>query len=195
MTQPEERVASILYSTVRKGMVILHNNELCYVVDRELRTPGNLPSKLTLKLKYLKTGNVNNERVHPEDKVEQAYLEKREMQYLYKDSDGYVFMDTETYDQVTLNEDMVGDQMIYLKEENTIQVTFHEGKALSVELPGTVMLKVTETEPALKGATAAAQYKPATLETGLKLSVPPFIEIGEMIQVDTTEGKYLGRAK
>jgi elongation factor P len=176
-------------------MVIIHNNELCYVVDRELRTPGNLPSKLTLKLKYLKTGNVNNERVHPEDKVEQAYLDKREMQYLYKDSDGYVFMDTETYDQVTLNEDMVGDQMIYLKENDKIQVTFHESKALSVELPGTVELKVTETEPALKGATAAAQYKPATLETGLKISVPPFIEIGEMIQVDTTEGKYLGRAK
>jgi elongation factor P len=188
-------VASILYSTVRKGMVIIHNGELCYVVDRELRTPGNLPSKLTLKLKYLKTGNVNNERVHPEDKVEQAYLDKREMQYLYKDSDGYVFMDTETYDQVTLNEDMVGEQMVYLKENDKIQVTFHEGRALSVELPGTVELKVTDTEPALKGATAAAQYKPATLETGLKLSVPPFIGIGEMIQVDTNEGKYLGRAK
>lgn len=188
-------MASILYSSVRKGMVIIQNGELCYVVDRELRTPGNLPSKLTLKLKYLKTGNVNNERVHPEDKVEQAYLDKREMQYLYKDTDGYVFMDTETYDQVTLNEDMVGDQMIYLKEENKVSVTFHDGKALSVELPGTVELKVIETEPSLKGATAAAQYKPATLETGLKLQVPPFIEIGEMIQVDTAEGKYLGRSK
>lgn len=188
-------MASILYSTVRKGMVIIHNGELCYVVDRELRTPGNLPSKLTLKLKYLKTGNVNNERVHPEDKVEQAYLEKREMQYSYKDSDGYVFMDTETYDQVTLNEDMVGELMVYLKENDKIQVTFHEGRALSVELPGTVNLRVTETEPALKGATAAAQYKPATLETGLKINVPPFIEIGEMVQVDTAEGKYLGRAK
>src|SRR5829696_3101818 len=99
----ESAVASILFSEVRKGMVIRREDgQLYYIVDRELRTPGNLPSKLTLKLKNLKTGFVNEVRVHPEDKVEQAYLEKREMQYLYKDSDGYVFMDTETYDQVTL---------------------------------------------------------------------------------------------
>jgi elongation factor P len=189
-------VASILYSDVRKGMVIVRDDgQLCYVVDRELRTPGNLPSKLTLKLKNLKTGFVTDQRVHPEDKVEQAYLDKREMQYLYKDSDGYVFMDTESYDQVTLSVDMVGDQILYLKEENKIQVTFFEEKALSVELPATVELQVTETEPALKGATAAAQYKPATLETGLKVTVPPFVEIGEMIQVDTRDNKYLGRVK
>jgi elongation factor P len=188
-------VASIQYSEVRKGMVILKDGQLCYVVDRELRTPGNLPSKLTLKLKYLKTGNVNNERVHPEDKVEQAYLEKREMQYLYKDSDGYVFMDTESYDQITLGADMVGDMMIYLKEENKVQVTFHDNKALTVELPATVELTVVDTEPSLKGATAAAQYKPATMDTGLKISVPPFIEIGEKLLVDTREGKYLSRAK
>jgi len=188
-------VALILYSDVRKGMVVLHKGELCYVVDRELRTPGNLPSKLTLTLKYLKSGNVNTERVHPEDKVEQAYLEKREMQYLYKDRDGYVFMDTESYDQVTLDEDMVGGEMQYLKEENKIHVTFHDGKALSVELPAQVELKVVETEPALKGATAAAQYKPATLETGLKIQVPPFVEIGERVIVDTRDGKYLSRVK
>lgn len=189
-------MASILFSEVRKGMVIRREDgQLYYCVDRELRTPGNLPSKLTLKLKNLKTGFVNEIRVHPEDKVEQAYLEKREMQYLYKDSDGYVFMDTESYDQTTLQEDMVGDMMLYLKEEARIVVTFNDGKALSIELPATVELTVTETEPALKGATAAAQYKPATLDTGLKLSVPPFIEIGERIQVDTRDGKYLGRVK
>lgn len=189
-------MASILYSEVRKGMVIRKDDgQLYYCVDRELRTPGNLPSKLTLKLKNIKTGFVNELRVHPEDKVEQAYLEKREMQYLYKDSDGYVFMDTESYDQVTLSEDMVGEEMKYLKEENKIQVTFFEEKALSVELPATVELQVTETEPALKGATAAAQYKPATLETGIKLQVPPFIEIGEKIVVDTRDGKYLSRVK
>jgi elongation factor P len=177
-------------------MVIRRDDgQLYYVVDRELRTPGNLPSKLTLKLKNLKTGFVNEQRVHPEDKVEQAYLEKREMQYLYKDSDGYVFMDTESYDQTTLQEDMVGDMMLYLKEEAKIQVTFTDGKALSIELPGTVELTVTETEPALKGATAAAQYKPATLDTGLKISVPSFIEIGERLVIDTNEGKYLRRAK
>jgi elongation factor P len=188
-------VASILFSDVRKGMVIIFKGELCYVVDRELRTPGNLPSKLTLKLKYLKSGNVNVERVHPEDKVEQAYLEKREMEYSYKDTDGYVFLDTETYDPTTLGEDMVGDMLLYIKEGNKVVMTFHEAKALSIELPATVELEVTETDPSLKGATAAAQYKPATLETGLKISVPPFIEIGEMVLVDTRDNKYLSRAK
>jgi elongation factor P len=176
-------------------VIVRDDGQLYYVVDRELRTPGNLPSKLTLKLKNLKTGFVNEQRVHPEDKVEQAYLEKREMQYLYKDSDGYVFMDTDTYDQVTLGADMVGDQMPYLKEENKVQVTFHGERPLSVELPAQVELRITETDPALKGATAAAQYKPATLETGLKVQVPPHIATGDRIIVDTRDGKYLGRVK
>src|SRR5438067_5081312 len=110
-------MASILYVDVRKGMVILGEyGQLYQCVDRELRTPGNLPSKLTLKMKNLKSGFVNVERVHPEDKVEQAYLEKRELQYLYKDADGYVFMDNESYDQTTLDAKLVGDLMPYLKE-------------------------------------------------------------------------------
>ncbi len=188
-------MASIRYSEVRKGMVIIHEGQLCYVVDRDLKTPGNLPSKLTLTLKNLKTGFVVTNRVHPEDKVEQAYLDKCEMQYLYKDADGFVFMDTESYDQTTLSAAMVGDLILYVKEGTNVHVTFHDGKALSIEPPASVELEVTETEPALKGATAAAQYKPATLETGLKLNVPPFIGIGEKIMVDTSEGKYLSRAK
>lgn len=188
-------MASILYSDVRKGMVIVQDGQLCYCVDRDLRTPGNLPSKLTLKLKNLKSGYVNDLRVHPEDKVEQAYLEKREMQYLYKDSDGFVFMDTESFDQITLAEDMVGDLIQYLKENDKASVTFHDAKALSIELPATVALTVTDTEPALKGATAAAQFKPATLETGLKIQVPPFIGIGEKVAVDTRTGEYLSRVK
>jgi len=189
-------MASILYSDVRKGMVIVgEDGQLYSVVDRELKTPGNLPSKLTLKLKNVKTGFVNDRRVHPEDKVEQAYLEKRTMEYLYKDRDGYVFMDTQTYDQETLPESMVGEFMPFLKEGNRVEVTLHNGKALSLELPSTVDLKVVEAEPALKGATAAAQYKPATLETGLKIQVPPFIGIGEVVVVSTQDGKYLSRAK
>jgi elongation factor P len=193
---PEIGVASILYIDVRKGMVILHEGQLCLCVDRELRTPGNLPSKLTIKIKNLKTGLVNEVRVHPENKVEQAYLDRREAEYLYKDSDGYVFMDKETFDQFTLAEDMVGDLPLFLKENNTCQVTFYDGKPLSIDLPAQVELKVTETDPALKGATAAAQYKPATLETGLKINVPPHIAIGDMVSVSTAEGgKYLGRAK
>jgi len=188
-------VASINYSAVRKGMVIVEDGQLCYVVDRELKTPGNLPSKLWLTLKNLKTGYVSKTRVHPEDKVEQAYLDTRDMQYLYQEGDGYVFMDKETYDQITLSREWVGDLILYLKENDDAKVTFHDGKPISMEPPAMVELKVVDTEPSVKGATAAAQYKPAKLETGLKITVPPFINIGEVVQVDTRTGEYLSRAK
>jgi elongation factor P len=189
-------VASINNSQVRKGMIIIgEDGQLYAVVDRELKTPGNLPSKLTLTLRNLKTGYVTTNRVHPEDKVETAYLDKRPMQYLYQEGDDYVFMDKETYDQITLNKDWVGELILYLRENDDANVTFHDGKPISIEVPQTVQLRVTETDPALKGATAAAQYKPATLETGLKITVPPFIANGDVVQVDTTTGKYLGRGK
>ena len=189
-------MASIEYSQVRKGMVIKGDDgQLFYVVDRDLNTPGNWRAILQLKLKNLKTGSITMNRVRPQDKVEQAYLDKREMQYLYKEGADYVFMDNETFDQITLSGEMVGDQMQYMKENNNAQVTFYDGKALSLDLPATVELKVIETEPSVKGATAAAQYKPATLETGLKITVPPFVGIGEVIAIDTRTGEYLSRAK
>jgi elongation factor P len=189
-------VASIEYSQVRKGMVILGDDkQLYYVVDRDLNTPGNWRAILQLKLKNLKTGSITINRVRPQDKVEQAYLDKREMQYIYQDGDGFVFMDMESYDQITLAKEWVGEQMLFMKEGNKAHVVFYEGKPLSLELPATVELTVTETEPAVKGATAAAQYKPATLETGLKITVPPFVGIGEMVAIDTRTGEYLSRAK
>ena len=188
-------MASIEYSQVRKGMVILEDGQLYSVVDRDLNTPGNWRAILQLKLKNLKTGAVTMNRVRPEDKVEQAYLDKRPMQYLYQEADEYVFMDLETYDQVTLKPDLVGELMLYMKEGNRAQVVFYEGNPLSLDLPATVELKVVETEPSVKGATAAAQYKPATLETGLKITVPPFVNVGEMVAVDTRSGEYLSRAK
>ena len=189
-------VASIPYSQVRKGMVVVGDDKQLYqVLDRDLNTPGNWRAILQLKLKNLKTGSIAMNRVRPEDKVEQAYLDKRDMQYIYQDGDGFVFMDTETYDQITLPQDLVGELMLYMKEGNKAQIVFYDGKPLSLELPATVELKVTETEPAVKGATAAAQYKPATLETGLKITVPPFVGIGEVIAVDTRSGEYLSRAK
>jgi len=189
-------VASIEYSQVRKGMVIVgEDGQLYYVVDRNLNTPGNWRAQLKLKLKSLKTGAVIETKFHPDGKVEQAYLDKRDMQYIYQDGDGYVFMDNETFDQVTLPKDMVEDLMLYMKEGNKAQIVFYDGKALSLELPATVELKVVDTEPSVKGATAAAQFKPATLETGLKITVPPFVGVGELIQVDTRTGEYLSRAK
>jgi len=189
-------VASIEYSQVRKGMVIVGSDgQLYHVVDRDLNTPGNWRAILQLKLKNLKTGSITINRVRPQDKVEQAYLDKREMQYLYQDADGFVFMDTESYDQMTLAREWVGDLMLYMKEGNNAHVVLYEGKPISLDLPATVELKVTDTEPSVKGATAAAQYKPATLETGLKITVPPFVSIGEAVAVDTRTGEYLSRAK
>jgi elongation factor P len=188
-------VASIPYSQVRKGSVIFEGGQLYYIVDRDLNTPGNWRAILQLKLKNLNTGAVTTSRVRPEDKVEQAYLDKREMQYIYQDGDGYVFMDTENFEQITLSREWVGDQMLYMKENNKAHVTFYESKPLFLELPATVDLKVVETEPSVKGATAAAQYKPAICDTGLKVTVPPFVAVGELIQVDTRTGEYLSRAK
>jgi elongation factor P len=176
-------------------VIVGDDKQLYHVVDRDLNTPGNWRAILQLKLKNLKTGSITVNRVRPQDKVEQAYLDRREMQYLYQDSSGYVFMDTETYDQVTLDRDMVSEQMQYMKENTNVQIVFYDGKALSLDLPATVELKVVDTEPSVKGATAQAQYKPATLETGLKVTVPPFVTIGETIAVDTRTGEYLSRAK
>lgn len=186
----------IEYSDVRKGMVIVgEDNQLYSVIDRSLHTPGNWRAILTLRIKNLKTGNVVDKRFKPEDKVETAYLDKREMEYIYEETDGYVFMDSENYEQVTLRAEFVGDLMGYMKPNTKAFVVFYESKPISIELPPTVELKVTQTDPALKGATAAAQYKPATLETGIKVDVPPFIQIGEMIRVDTRTGEYLERVK
>jgi elongation factor P len=176
-------------------VIVGEDGQLYSVVDRDLNTPGNWRAILQLKLKNLKTGSITMNRVRPQDKVEQAYLDKREMDYIYQDGDGYVFMDTETYDQITLDKEWIGDQMLYMKEGNKAQVVFYEGKPISLELPATVELKVVDTEPSVKGATAAAQYKPATLESGLKVTVPPFVNIGEMVLVDTRSGEYLSRAK
>jgi elongation factor P len=189
-------MATILYSQVRKDMVIVGADGRLYeVVERDLNTPGNWRAILQLKLKNLKTGAVTLERVRPEDKVEQAYLDRRPMQYIYREGDGYVFMDKETFDQVPLSRAAVGERILYLKENDDAQVTFYKGEALSLEPPAKVELKVTETAPAVKGAMAGAQYKPATLETGLVVTVPPFVDVGEVIQVDTRTGEYLSRVK
>ena len=188
-------MASTKMIDIRRGMVLNMNGQLMYCLDRDLNTPGNWRAILYLKLKNLKTGSITDERVHPDDKVDVVFLETKDFQYSYKDGDDFVFMDSETFEQVTLGADMVGDKMPFLRENDPIKITFYDGKALSMELPQNVSLKVVETEPGIKGATAAAQTKPATLETGLIVNVPSFITQGEMIVIDTAEKKYIRRAK
>jgi elongation factor P len=187
-------VATITYADVRKGQVILgEGGQLFAVVDRNLNTPGNWRAILHLKLKNLKTGAVTLQRFQTDDKVEVAYLDHRPMQYLYQDGDEYVFMDKETFDQTPLHKDWVGDQILYLRENEDAEVVFYDGKPISLELPPQVQLRVADTEPAMKGATAQAQYKSATMETGLKIQVPPFVEAGELLAIDTRTGEYLSR--
>jgi len=174
-------------------MVIIEDGQLQYVVERDLNTPGNWRAVLHLRLKNLKTGNVVTRRVHPDDKVEQAFLDKRNMQYIYQDGDGYVFMDTENFEQITLSREWVGDQILYLKEGFTAAVVMHEDKPISLELPQLVELTVAEAAPPIKGAMAQAQYKPVVMETGLKVNVPASIDVGERIVIDTSSGEYLSR--
>jgi elongation factor P len=160
-------------------------------LDRDLNTPGNWRAILQLKVRNLKTDAITMNRVRPDDKVKLAYLDTRKMQYSYREGDNYIFMDAETFDQVPLRADFVGDKITYLKENDEVLVTMYEGKPLDFQLPGTVEL--ADTEPGIKGATAAAQTKPATLETGLIVQVPSFINKGDVIKIDTEEGKYIGR--
>jgi len=188
-------VASTKMIDIRRGMVLNMNGTLFYCLDRDLNTPGNWRAILYLKLKNMTTGSITDERVHPDDKVDVVYLDTKDYTYSYKDGDDFVFVDAETYEPVTLSGTMVGHMMPYLRENDPVKITFYDGKALSMELPQTVTLKVTETEPTIKGATAAAQTKRAVLETGLEIQVPSFIVEGEMVVVQTEDGKYLRRSK
>lgn len=182
---------------IRRGNVLNMNGQLWYCLDRDLNTPGNWRAILYLKLKNLKTGSITQERVHPDDKVDVVFLDTRDFTYSYKDGDDYVFTDAESFEPVTLKGDMVADSMAFLRENDPCKITFYDEKALGMEVPQNVTLTVIETEPGIKGATAAAQTKPATLETGLVVSVPSFIMQGEAIVIETLEGKpkYIRRAK
>ena len=154
-------MASTKYIDVRKGQVIVgENGQLFAVVDREHITPGNWRAILNLKLKNLKTGSTAVNRVKPDDKVEVAYLDRRQMQYLYAEGDGYVFMDNETYDQLTLGKEWVGDLILYLKENDDAKVTFHDAKPISLELPATVELKVIETSDSTNPISTMFLFEP-----------------------------------
>ncbi len=179
---------------MRPGMVIKFNNELYTVFSVNHRTPGNLRGFVQARMRSLRTGTMTEHRFSSEDRVEKAQLEEHEMEYLYDDGEFYYFMNSETFEQMHLTKDLLGDATQYLISELHVKVEFYEGKPISVELPATVDLKVVETEPGMRGATVSNVTKPAKLETGLVVQVPPFITEGEKIRVNTAEGSYLERA-
>lgn len=187
-------MAAIKNIDIRKGMVFVgEDGSLLQCLDRDLNTPGNSRTILQLKVRNLKTGSITQNRVRPDDKVELAFLDTREMQYSYREGEDLIFMDSETFEQMPLKAEFIGDQIGFLRENDIVRVVVYEGKPLSIELPQNVELAIIETEPTIKGATAAAQNKAATLETGIKIQVPSFIHVGDVIVIDTQEGKYLRR--
>jgi len=179
---------------IRKGQVIEKDGDLLLITDHEHKTPGNLRAIINIKTKSLRTGQSGSIRLGSGDVLEVAFLERRKAEYLYKDSAGYVFMDTESYEQFTLSEDFVGDKMPFVRENTTIDVTFHEETPIGVELPSQVTLKVIESEAAVKGNTTSGVKKEAVLETGLSVKVPMHIQIGEEIKISTADGEFAGRA-
>jgi elongation factor P len=178
----------------RRGMIFRMDGELWQIVQMDLNTPGNWRSMFQVKMKNILKGNVLTKRIAPTEDLEDVFLETRDMEYLYPEGQGYVFMDRENFDQITLGPDEVGDAAQYLKLNEVVKVQMIEGKPISVELPPTVILQVKETEPGLKGATVTNVSKPAKLETGAVVKVPNFIEIGEMVKVDTRTGEFISRA-
>jgi elongation factor P len=179
---------------MRPGMVIKHNNDLHSVFSVEHRTPGNLRAFIQAKLRNRRTGAMFEHRFRSSDPIDKITVDEEKMEYLYQESDSYVFMNTETYEQLHLNRDVLGDAVDYLIPNLQISVEFFNGKPVGVGLPQTVELTVIETEPGLKSATASSVTKPAKTETGLVVYVPPFVNEGDKIRVDTSEGAYLSRA-
>ncbi|MGH9466763.1 MAG: elongation factor P [Terriglobales bacterium] len=182
-------------NSMRPGMVIIHDNELYSVFSITHRTPGNLRAFVQAKIRNLRTGGLIEYRFRSDDRVERATLDEVEMEYLYNDGDAFYFMNTESFEQTHLERDTLGEAVNYLIPNLKINVEFYEGKPVSVALPQTVDMEVTETEPGLKGASVSNVTKAATLETGLVVQVPPFVEMGEKIRVGTAEGSYIERVK
>lgn len=188
-------MASIQATQIRKGIVILHNGVPHRILEFHHHTPGNLRAMVQTRMRNLKTGTTTEHRFRSTEAVEKAVFEETEMTYLYSDAEGYHFMNMETYEQIALTEETLGEAVGYLLPETVIKVEFFEGNPIGIEIPVVVELKVIETEPEIKGATVSNVGKPAKLETGITIQVPAFIKEGEKIRVDTTEGRYMERAK
>jgi len=182
-------------SEMRKGQTVKIDDKLFAIVDYQHVKLGKGGAVYQTKLKNLIDGSIQNIRLRAEEIVEEAFLDKTTYEYLYSSGDEHILMNTVTYDQISLDDDAFGDGPKYLKPNTQLQVSMYEGKPVVVTLPNTVDLEVTDTPPEIKGATATNQNKPATMETGLVVQVPPFVKIGEMIRVDTRTGEYVTRVK
>ena len=180
---------------LRPGMIILLDGDLCTVFSVEHRTPGNKRGSMQTKLRNLRSGSMVDYKFRAEDSVERAVVDEIEHEYLYVDAAGHHFMNTESYEQFALTREILGEAAEFMVPNTTLKLEFYDGKPIGVVLPDTVDLKVVETEPGIQRATASSVMKPAKLETGLVVQVPPFINIGDRVKVDTAEGRYIQRAQ
>lgn len=179
---------------LRSGGIIKYNGQLHEVIEAQHHKPGKGGAFVKAKLRNLNTGAIISETLRPEDTFEAAFIEQKQMQYLYKDDMGYCFMDEETYEQIHLAGAKIGDKVDYLKENMNVTAKIYDGEVLSIDPPIHVILKVVETEPGFKGDTVSGATKPATLETGKVVKVPLFVEQDQLIKVDTRTGEYIERA-
>jgi len=182
-------------SQMQKGQTVKIDGKLYAIVDYQHVKLGKGGAVYQTKLKSLTDGSIQNVRLRSEETIEEAYLDKRTYEYLYSSGSEHVLMDTATYDQISLDDDAFGDGAKFIKPNAQIEVSMYEGRPIIVTLPNTVELEVTETAPEIKGATATSQNKPATLETGLVVQVPPFIKVGDILRIDTRSGEYITRVK
>ena len=182
-------------SEMQKGQTVKIDGKLYAIVDYQHVKLGKGGAVYQTKLKSLADGSIQNIRLRSEETIEEAFLDKRNYEYLYSSGSEHVLMDLSNYDQITLDDDAFGDGPKYLKPNTQLQVSMYEGKPVIITLPNTVDLEVTDTAPEIKGATATNQNKPATMETGLVVQVPPFIKVGELLRIDTRTGEYLTRVK
>ena len=180
---------------IRRGMVIVFEGQPCKVVEFRHHTPGNLRAMIQTKLRNIRTGSSFEHRFRSADTVERASLEQHEMEYLYSDGSHHHFMNTKSFEQTALSGDDLGDAAQWLSPGLKIQAEFYEGEPIGIDLPPSLELEVKQTEPSLKGATVSNVNKPATLENGVTIQVPPFVNEGDRIRVDPIEGRYIERAK
>ena len=183
-------MGSIQATRLKRGMLIKLENDLFRVLDLQHFTPGNKRGFVQAKMRNIRTGVQGDNKFRAEEDVERAILDERQMQYLYRDGDAFHFMDTSSYEQIHIDVEVLGDNANYIIPESTIVVEFYGEEPVGIELPVTVDLKVVDTVPGINRATASAQVKPATLETGLVVQVPPFVSIDDMIRVGTEDGEY-----
>jgi elongation factor P len=179
---------------LRKGNLIKLGDDLFRVLEVHHLTPGNKRGFIQARMRNIRTATLSDQKFRAEDDLERAVLDEHEMQYLYNDGDLYYFMDTTTFEQVHISAEALGDSVNYLVPDAIIRVEFYGTEPVGIELPATVDLVVKETVPGIKGATASAQVKPATLETGLVIQVPPFVNEGDKVRVSTDTGEYQSRA-